>query len=169
MREERVVGLARYVKRKHAAACQRSGRGAERRDGGPDPARVFNPRGGTTSRSSSPWPGLDSEGRTPSSSAAWRRRRSGLGGGALGKRRGRRALRGRRRGARGEEAKPAAAARVPKELLVDPLDRDALKANFTAPALKATAEDLGLAKSGTKDAIINRIAQFLADGGQVPP
>ena len=68
-----------------------------------------------------------------------------------------------------KKPKPAAAARVPKELLVDPLNRDALKANFTAPALKATAEDLGLAKSGTKDAIINRIAQFLADGGQVPP
>ncbi|KAK7233310.1 hypothetical protein SO694_00109087 [Aureococcus anophagefferens] len=100
MREERVVGLARYVKRKHARAAL--------------------PAGGVAARAA-------------------------------------------------KKPKPAAAARVPKELLVDPLNRDALKANFTAPALKATAEDLGLAKSGTKDAIINRIAQFLADGGQVPP
>ncbi|KAH8062676.1 hypothetical protein JL722_3604 [Aureococcus anophagefferens] len=206
MREERVVGLARYVKRKHAACPRlvvlapddrgllfhelpfgderRDTRGApaslkrpredegddaaetaaaldaalgalvaalsgRARDGGPaDPARVFNP---ARRNHFAFLDGRDDalDGRVAAVEAA-------LPAGGVAAR-------------AAKKPKPAAAARVPKELLVDPLNRDALKANFTAPALKATAEDLGLAKSGTKDAIINRIAQFLADGGQVPP
>ena len=233
MREERVLGLARYVKRKHAACPRlvvlapddrgllfhelpfgderRDNRGApaslkrpredegddaaetaaaldaelgalvsalsgRARDGGPaDPARVFNPaRRNHFAFLESVAFGLDSEGPDSVVQRAWR-------DGDAQRPASDDALDGRVAAVEAalpaggvaaraaKKPKPAAAARVPKELLVDPLDRAALKANFTAPALKATAEDLGLAKSGTKDAIIDRIAQFLADGGQVPP
>ncbi|KAH8076356.1 hypothetical protein JL721_353 [Aureococcus anophagefferens] len=208
MREERVVGLARYVKRKHAA-CPRlvvlapDDRGLlfhelpfgdERRDTRGAPASLKRPREDEGDDAAETAAALDAalgalvaalsgaprtaargpgaEGPDSVVQRAWRDgdAQRPASDDALGGRRG--AVERSRGGVAARAAKkpkPAAAARVPKELLVDPLNRDALKANFTAPALKATAEDLGLAKSGTKDAIINRIAQFLADGGQVPP
>ena len=65
--------------------------------------------------------------------------------------------------------KPPPASALPAHLLVDPLDRDAIKRDYTAKAIQQTAADLGLAKSGTKDAVLDRIAQHLADGGAAPP
>ena len=46
---------------------------------------------------------------------------------------------------------------IPAELLKAPVDRAKLK-KFTNDALKAVCVDLGLAKSGTKDALVERIA-----------
>ena len=61
----------------------------------------------------------------------------------------------------------AAPVEIPAELLPvgGPVDRERLR-EFTVKSLAAAASSLGLAKSGTKDAVITRIAQHLENPPQ---